>query len=113
MSERSELAQRIVAFCGENDLDQPYGGDFQQDSKRRGKPYIVLFCRPGNLDGVVMVYGEKFLQVKYSTRYQELPHQDNRVFESEEHLLDFLKKAFVDFDCEAALAIPTKHKLEE
>lgn len=105
-SARELLAERIAAFISRYNLDNPYGGDVALDRSRQF--YNVLFSYPGNLDGVVKVYSPRFIQVKYQTRYLDLPNQDSRIFTSEKNALDFLKAAFVDLDFEKALAIPAK-----
>jgi len=108
MSTRQELAQRIADFIRDNRLTTPYGGDVN----KAGNHYSVLFADvaagTGVLDGVVNVYGPKFIQISYMTQYRALPHRANPVFESEANAIDFLNKAFVIRDFDAALAIPTK-----
>jgi hypothetical protein len=106
MSERQQLAQRLADFICQNNLTTPYGGDVVKD----GNHYSVLFSTPRVLDGVVKVYGSKFIQIVYTTGYRALPHQGNAVFENETNALDFLNKAFVLLDFDAALTIPTKVK---
>lgn len=104
MSERQQLAQRIADFISRNRLTVPYGGDVS----KAGRHYTVTFASPKTLDGVVNVYGDKFIQITYQTAYRELPHRDNRVFESESDAVSFLNLAFVRGDYQAALAIPTR-----
>jgi len=104
MSARQELAQRIADFIVNNRLTVPYGGDVNKS----GNHYSVLFAAAAVLDGVVNVYGPKFIQVTYQTQYRALPNRASPVFESESAALDFLNKAFVTRDFDAALAIPTK-----
>jgi hypothetical protein len=106
MSARQELAQRIADFIVSKRLTVPYGGDVI----KAGNHYSVLFAAAAVLDGVVNVYGPKFIQVTYQTQYRDLPHRANTVFGSESAALDFLNKAFVVRDFAGALAIPTKVK---
>jgi hypothetical protein len=108
MSTRQELAQRIADFIRDNRLTTPYGGDVV----RQKNYYTVLFSDvaggTGCLDGAVDVWGEKFIQISYQTQYRAMPSQAWPVFESEAATIDFLNKAFVIRDFDAALAIPTK-----
>ena len=108
MSERQELAQRIANFIRDNRLTTPYGGDVV----RQKNYYTVLFSDvaggTGCLDGAVDVWGEKFIQVSYQTQYRALPREAYPVFQSEADAIDFLNKAFVTRDFDAALAVPTK-----
>lgn len=108
MSTRQDLACRIAQFICHNELTRPYGGDVTKSINH----YSIAFadCGPagGVLDGVVKVYGPKFIQIMYLTQYRDLPHKDSRVFTSEADAIDFLNNAFVRRDFEAALAIPTK-----
>jgi hypothetical protein len=104
MSARQELAQRIADFIVNNRLTVPYGGDVIKS----GNHYTVLFSKAATLDGVVNVYGPKFIQVTYQTAYRAMPRTGKPVFESEASAVDFLDKAFVHHNFDAALAIPTK-----
>jgi hypothetical protein len=106
MSTRQELASRIALFIATNDMTTPYGGDVMKD----GKYYGILFSKPAVLDGLVKVYGPKFIQISYATQYRAMPSRGNRVFENEHDAIDFLRKAFVSHDFDGALAIPTKTK---
>lgn len=106
MSARSELAQRIADFIMVNGLVIPYGGDVI----KHGNHYSVLFAAPKVLDGVVNVYGPKFIQITYQTQYRDLPNRDRPVFESEADALKFIDKAFVNRDFAGAMVIPRKAK---
>jgi hypothetical protein len=104
MSPRQELAERIANFICVSNLTLPYGGCVVKE----GKYYSVLFCMPRDLDGEVRVYGPKFIQIRYTTRFGSLPHVDNRVFETEQKAINFLDLAFVKFDFNSALSVPIK-----
>jgi hypothetical protein len=106
MSERSDIAERVAVLFRTNEMTTPYGGDVI----KAGQKYTVLFSKPAILDGVVNVFGPKFIQISYQTQYRELPNRDNRVFESEADAQQFLLEAFVFRNFQAALAIPTKSK---
>lgn len=104
MSARQDLAQRFADFVISNQMTNPFGGDVIKS----GNHYTVLFSKPAVLDGVVNVYGPKFIQVTYATQYRAMPHRASPVFESESAAFDFINKAFVLRDFDGALAIPTK-----
>jgi len=104
MSARQELAQRIANFILNNEMTTPYGGDVIKS----GNHYTILFSKAAVLDGAVDVYGPKFIRIIYVTQYRAMPHRASPVFESETEALDFLNKAFVLRDFDAALAVPTK-----
>lgn len=106
MSKRGLIADRIANFINENDLNRPLGGEITR-GKGRGKPYIIVFMSPANLDGCITIYGEKFIRIEWESRFQSVPNKGSAVFESEENALNFLRLAFVEFD-EAAMEIPTK-----
>ena len=106
MSARQELAERIADFIRTNNLTTPYGGDVLKS----GNHYTILFSYPRNLDGVVNVYGPKFVQVTFQTAYRDLPRIGNYVFESEANAVDFIDKAFVMLDFDRALAVPHRSK---
>ena len=106
MSERKELAMRLSQKVANLKLDRPIGGYVGQ-SEDKGKPHVVLFAQPLNLDGCLVVYGPKFIQVEVVTRYSDFPHESKRVFESEENAVKFLE-LFAAHDFSAALEIPTK-----
>ena len=106
MSARQELAQRIADFIRTSSLTTPYGGDVIKTGNR----YTILFSYPETLDGMVNVYGPKFIQVKFQTAYRSLPRTGNFVFESESDALDFLRLAFVKHRFDDALGVPTKRQ---
>lgn len=106
MSERSDIAERIAVLFRTNEMTTPYGGDVIKS----GPKYSVLFSKPSILDGVVNVFGPKFIQVTYQTQFRDLPNRDNRVFENEVHAMQFLLEAFVFRNFQAALSVPTKPK---
>lgn len=104
-SERRLLADRIAKFIIDNRLNNPFGGDVDQSSEK-GRPYSILFSVPRLLDGLVRVYGPKFILVQMQG---PLVHgATDMVFESEQNALDFLRLAFVEHNQEAAYAIPVK-----
>jgi hypothetical protein len=104
MSSRQEAAQRISKFICDNDLTDPYGGDIV----KVGNHYSISFSQFARLDGVVEIYSSKFIRVIYVTSYRAMPQRGGLVFETEVAALDFLNKAFVQHDFEAALAVPSK-----
>jgi len=109
MSDRSEIADRLAGFVNDNELNRPLGGDVTRDEKKQGKPYVIVFSVPVNLDGCITVYGKKFIQIAWQTRYSCVPSRGNLVFESEENATNFLRLAFIEFD-DKAMEIPTKEQ---
>ena len=99
ISPRRSLAELIARHINEQHLCSPYGGDVDKRTSPKGRPYYsILFSTPRNLDGGISVYGEKFIEVKFVTRYHHLPHNGRFVFTSVQDVLDFIKAGFVDFD---------------
>lgn len=101
-SPRHQLAQRIANFILESRLANPFGGEVTQ----HGRYYSVLMSIPRSLDGEVRIYGPKFIHVRLVGPLSHIG--SDFVFESEANALAFLKAWLVDFDSEAALAIPVK-----
>lgn len=110
MSERKEAAKRIAQFIIESKLAQPYGGDVEQDSSLKGKPYTVGFSYPRYVDGYVVVYSPSWILVEFQTAYRDLPPKDRVVFESVENAIAFIKLAFVEVNGEEAMKVPQKAK---
>ena len=88
-------------------LNQVYGVNVSKSTYRSGH-WSITFCTARTLDGVVNYYGPKFVQVKFQTAYRALPRNGNRVYTSVEDALKFIRLAFVDFNFDAAEAVPTK-----
>lgn len=104
-SERQLIAQRIATFIIENRLANPFGGDVHQSTDKKGRPYTVLFSVPRVLDGLVTVYGPKFILINTQGG---LSLGDGSVFESEADALKFMRLAFVDLKRDEAADVPTK-----
>ena len=85
-------------------LNEVYGVNVGKE----GRYYAISFCTARTLDGSVNYYGPKFVQVKFQTAYRALPRNGNYVYTSVEAALKFIEEAFVNFNYDAALAIPTK-----
>lgn len=100
MSERSEIADRIAAKVREWRLTAPFGGDVEKS----GRYYGILFAKPRTLDGLVRVYGPKFIMVES----QGPLGLGRSIFESEEAAVDFIRLAFVELDREEAWKVPTR-----
>ena len=109
MSERKDAIHRIAEFVNEHNLTNPFGGYVcsrsHTDSPTSGiKYYSVAFSMPRTLDGVVKLYGLRFILIDTQGPAGYSP----KVFESVDHAIDFLKAAFVEFDRDAAETVPTK-----
>lgn len=100
MSARSEVAERIAAKIREFKLTNPFGGDVSKSDRYYG----ILFAIPRYTDGLVRVYGPKWILVESVG-----PISDGKlIFESEQHAIDYLRAKFVEHDQDKADAIPTK-----
>lgn len=106
LSKRAILAQNIASLVTQLHLTSPYGGEVHQQDKY----YSIGFSKSAILDGEVRVYSEKFIQISWQTAIRDLPLKDSLVFESIEHVEQFLKLAFVSYDYEQAFNIPVKTK---
>lgn len=109
MSERRDVAVKIAEWIMEKELAHPYGGDVvQHDGK--GRPYVVAFSEPGNLDGVVSVYSPSYISVAWTTRYGVVSREGHKVFLSLDDTVEFLKTAFIDLDSEKVAMCMDKAK---
>jgi hypothetical protein len=102
--DRTKIMERIVDFCVKHDMNEVYG----IIETSAGKYRSMTICKSSILDGEIKIYSPKFIQVKWQTAIRALPENGSRVFESESDTLAFLKAAFVDYDGNAADAVPTK-----
>lgn len=108
---RQDILNEIAEFIGDNDLAQVYGCITSAvEGKYKGAVicYTATFCKARILDGEVKVYNDKKIEVTYQTGIRDLPRHGKHVFDSKERAIEFLQKAFVERDTEAALAIPEK-----
>lgn len=105
MSARSEVAERIAAKIREWRLTNPFGGDV---TKSEGKPayYGILFARPRTLDGLVRVYGPKWILIEMQGPAAHFG--EKLIFTCEEHALAFIHAAFVEYNQAKAGAVPVK-----
>lgn len=103
-SSKGAIAERLAAWITQHRLDNPYGGA----ASKSGRSWDIGFSKPGTVDGVVKVFGPRFIQVKYQTRILDLPNRDSRVFLTERDAALFLQWAFVDREYDKALSIKTK-----
>jgi len=104
-SPRALLAERIAAFVRDNDLAQVFGGESDLDKNKDGRRYrSVDFSLARTLDGTVRIYSPRFIQILSAG-----PHgTGSEVFTSEADALAFMQARWVDFDHEAAEAVPRK-----
>jgi len=58
----------------------------------------------------VRYYGDKFVQVTWQTAIRAMPQNGAAVFTSADDAMEFVRLAFVEFDTDAAFAIPQKEK---
>lgn len=103
-SDRQLLAEEIYQFVLDNDLDQVFGSGPRQSGDK--KYYAMTLSLPRTLDGEIKVYSPKFIQVRAAGPLAQAG--SNRVFESKQNVLDYLRLAFVEFNFDAAASVPTK-----
>lgn len=89
-------------FVRDHELADPYGGDVVQS----GRYYAVGLAKPAVLDGEIQVWGPKFIHVHLVGRLAG--GERDGVYTSEADALKFLKALLVDYDSEAADAVPVK-----
>ena len=106
MSERQEVAVRLGDLVSAMRMVTPIGGYLGQ-SDEKGKPHIVGFSKPRNLDGTIHVYSPKFIRVSLQCRYLDMPHRFNAVFCSEADAGKFLTH-LARHEFEEALKVRTK-----
>jgi hypothetical protein len=102
ISERNQIANRLAILIREYGLVNPQGGDVEQDQRSRGKPYNVLFSRPGDLDGQLSIYSPKFIRFKFLARGQG---QQSFVVESQENAVEVIQ-AITRYDWDTLQKIP-------
>lgn len=83
-SERALIAERIAEVIRELELTSPFGGDVTPPKDGR-RYYAILFSWPRTLDGLVRVYGPKFILVETNQTGQEK-------FESEAEAIAFIRE---------------------
>ena|SRR5215831_19321909 len=104
MSARQELAERLASYIRRNYWTAPFGGDVVKERNS----YSVLFSKPRMLDGVVRIWGPKFILIECQG---PASHGNwSGVYQSEKDALDFLRLAFAEHRWDAAMEIPTKPK---
>ena len=104
MSPREETARKLADWINEHRLNNPFGGDVHRDGS--GRFYSVLFAYPRYLDGLLRVYGPKFILIEARGPWARFG--GNRVYDSIENAIAFLQAAFVDHDLEAAERVPIR-----
>jgi len=108
MSSRGELAKEAFRWIEEWNLVGPIGGDYGKLTENKKTYYALGFSKPRILDGFIKIYAPKFVQVKFQTRYNALPHRASYVYNSLDEALQFIYLAFVKYEYETALAVPTR-----
>jgi hypothetical protein len=73
-SPREDVAQELLETIKFGGLDEVYGASLSKEVDAKGKSfYSVTFCKSRVLDGVIKVYSERFVMVKWQTQYRDLP----------------------------------------
>jgi len=103
-SPRADLADRIARFINDYRLNNPFGGDVTIGGEGRRKYRAILFAIPRSLDGLVRVYSPSFILVETSGPRGDGQH----VFESEENVIDYIRKRWVENDPEGADEVPRR-----
>ena len=79
--ERCKVVENLVEFLIGESLDEVYGvqSSICRDSKNR--PFAnITFCKAFITYGVIMVYSDKYLIVKWQTQRRDLPFKGSRLF---------------------------------
>lgn len=71
-------------------LTDSYGVIESENKKYRG----LTFCKAAVLDGVIEIYGPKFILVRWTTSIRRMPYRGSEKFESVEATKEFLKENF-------------------
>ena len=102
MSERSDLAERLATVIRNHRMTNPFGGDVVKGTRS----YDILFAFPATMDGLVQVYGPKFIRINCVGRAAPSGGW-NAVYTSEKDATDFLV-AVAECRHTDAMEIPTK-----
>jgi hypothetical protein len=92
-SHRLDVADAIALKLYDYNLNDAYGVQVGQ-SHVKGKPYVVTFCKAAITDGTVVVYGEKFILVKWQSRRHDVAHTGQEKFTSVDDAMAFIKESF-------------------
>ena len=66
VSPREQVALNLADTCVCADLNQSYGVAVTKATDQKGKSYwSVTFAKARTLDGIIRVYSERFIQVKW------------------------------------------------
>jgi hypothetical protein len=96
-SPREDVADHLVETCAFGGLNDSYGIMKSKATDKKGKTYWnVTFCKARYLDGVIKVYSERFILVKWKTAYRSMAPEGQEVFKSEDAARDFIVKSFVN-----------------
>jgi hypothetical protein len=106
LSPRAQVAHDLAEFITQNHLNNPLGGTVTRSGDKRA--YVVDFSKPANLDGSIRVYAPNFIMVNTLGRLAPNGGDDSRVFTSLELAEDFLRLAFIEYEQDKAVALPTK-----
>jgi hypothetical protein len=92
-SPREELAQELLEVCIFGGLDEVYGANKEKATDAKGKTYwSISFCKARVLDGMIRVYSERFIMIKWDTAYRDLPQKGQEVFKSPLAAKQFLQR---------------------
>jgi hypothetical protein len=105
-SERQLIAERVAKYIRKNRWTAPFGGDVHKDRNS----YSILFAKPATLDGLVRIWGPKFILIECQGRASHGNWQG--VYESEQAAMDFLRLAFAECKWMEATEVPTR-KMKE
>lgn len=101
MSEREDIQNDLVSFLETAGLNEVYGVLAGLDTLPNGvKVRTISFCRARTLDGVITIYGPKFIKVD--------TNRENEIFVSAEDVKAWIQAKYVDFDQSAVDEVPRK-----
>jgi len=95
MSTRAEAQDELRQTLMNLGLNESYGIIDGKDKTANGRSFRTMtFARAGSLDGVVHIFGPKFIVVKWVTAIRRLPHRGMEYFRSVESCQEWLIENF-------------------
>jgi len=108
ISTRKSIALDLEDYIHRLGLDTGPVAGYMGHADEKGKPHVVLFSLPRNLDGTIRVWGEDFIHIRWATAFHHMPENGYLVFEDKVDAKEFLRLAFITLNWEDACEVPTK-----
>lgn len=95
VSPRQRVALEILDTIRCCDLDQVYGGSIERSVDEKGKGcWVLTFCRARTVDGIVRVYGDHFIQVKYTRGSRKVSEIFRTAYDAKAYLVNTFVQHF-------------------